>query len=291
MSCAEDLLAQIEQFAAASPLPRVRALHLPPLRPVYDHAEFFALELEDGAIGLSYALLDHTLEDLNASGPRQRIAGADPLALARGHAHAKGIAKTVGFAAINALTRALYDRAGFVPPPAGDSIGAMAPAPGDHVGMIGLFRPLLARVVASGARLTVIELNERLAGAREGYVVTLDRRALAGCNKVVATSTLLLNDTLDDMLAACRAARWFALIGPTAGCLPDALFARGVTLIGGNWIVDGRAFIDALRAGERTGPFSRKYALTRAGYPGFEALSRRAAGRSRPQTHGPAPDS
>jgi uncharacterized protein (DUF4213/DUF364 family) len=58
--------------------------------------------------------------------------------------------------------------------------------------------------------------------------------------KVVSTSTLLLNDTLDRMLGHCRNARWFAMVGPGAGCLPDALFARGVTLLGGSWIATDR---------------------------------------------------
>jgi uncharacterized protein (DUF4213/DUF364 family) len=95
---------------------------------------------------------------------------------------------------------------------------------------------------------------------------------------VVSTSTLLLNDTLDRMLGHCRNARWFAMVGPSAGCLPDALFARGVTLVGGNWIRDGAGFVDALKRGESTSPFSVKTALTRDTYPGGAALLARAAG-------------
>ncbi len=279
MTFANDYLAQLERFAAAGPLPRVRALHLPPppsSDPGANKGEFCALELDDGSLGLSYVLLDDALARLRDQGEGLGLAGADSLALARRYASADSCAKTLGFAAANALTRCLFDRAGFAPPASRDSIGEMAPARGEHIGMIGLFRPLLGRVLESGARLTVVELNPALAGEADGYRVTLDAAELETCDKLVSTSTLLLNDTLDRMLGHCRAARWFAMVGPSAGCLPDALFARGVTLLGGNWIEDGVGFVAALRRGESTSAWSTKSALTPASYPGFEALLARA---------------
>lgn len=280
MSFADDYLAQLAAFAAQGPLPRVRALHLPPPPtgdPGENKGEFCALELDDGSLGLSYVLLDDTLARLRTAGGDLGVAGGDALALARRYASADSFGKALGFATANALTRCLYDRAGFAPPASRDSIGEMAPAAGEHIGMIGLFRPLLGRVLESGARLTVVELKAELAGAAQGYRVTVDARELETCAKVVSTSTLLLNDTLDRMLGHCRNARWFALVGPSAGCLPDALFARGVTLVGGNWIRDGAGFVDALKRGESTSPFSVKTALTRDNYPGGAALLARAA--------------
>lgn len=282
MSFAADYLAQLEGFATAGPLPRVRALHLPPQPQAHASAnkgEFCALELDDGSLGLSYVLLDDTLARLRAAGDGLGLAGADALAVARRYASADSFTRALGFAAANALTRCLYDRAGFRPAPSRDSIGQMEPHAGEHIGMIGLFRPLLGRVLESGARLTVVELNPDLAGDAGGYRVTLDATELGSCEKVVSTSTLLLNDTLDRMLACCRAARWFAMVGPGAGCLPDALFARGVTLLGGNWIDDGAGFLAALTRGESTSACSTKSALTPDTYPGFATLLERAAHR------------
>lgn len=275
MSFAAEYLAQLEAFAAHNALPRVKALHLPPplteANREANKGEFCALELDDGSLGLSYVLLDDTLDALRRKEGDFALAGADALAVARGYLD-DGLHKTLGFAAANALTRCLYDRTGFVPPPAGDSIGRIDPQPGERIGMIGLFKPLLGRILASGARLTVVELNPELVGERDGYVVMLDARALETCTKVVSTSTLLLNDTLDRMLVCCRNARWFALVGPSAGCLPDALFARGVTLLGGNWVTERVGFIDALRRGESTSPYARKTALTPMSYPGTDML-------------------
>lgn len=277
MSFATDYLAQLEAFAARGPLPRIRALHLPPAGDGADgKGEFCAMELDDGSLGLSYVLLGDTLDRLRGGSEGHGLTGADPLAVAGRYAAVDSYEKTLGFAAANALTRCLFDRAGFQPDASGDSIGRIDPQPGEQIGMIGLFRPLLGRILQSGARLTVVELKPELAGEADGYRVTLDAEELAACGKVVSTSTVLLNDTLDRMLGCCRNARWFAMVGPGAGCLPDALFSRGVTLLGGSWIRDRAGFIDALQRGETTSVFSAKSALTAERYPGFAALLDRA---------------
>ena len=279
VSFATEYLAQLEAFAALGPLPRVRGLHLPPLQyTLGNKGEFCALELEDGSIGLSYVLLDDTLERLRDGADSFGLAGADTLALAHRYVSDRGIWKTMGFAAANALTRCLYDRAGFRPGDSSDSIGHLNPHPGEHIGMIGKFTPLLGRIIESGARLTIVELKPELVGEHDGYRVTLDAEQLSDCGKVVSTSTLLLNDTVERMIACCRNAGWFAMVGPSAGCLPDALFARGVTLMGGSWIIDRDGYTAALRGGVSLSAYASKFALTAANYPGFEELLARASG-------------
>jgi uncharacterized protein len=278
MDVAQELLSMLGRFGERARLPKVRALHLPPASLAHTKAgEFCAIELEDGSLGLSYVLLDASSKRLVADGgdPTLGLEGAQPLALARWFTSEPGARRTLGFAVVNALTRCLFDRAGFVPGPSPDSIGMLDLAATDHVGMIGLFPPLLKDIVKTGARLTVAELRADLAGEHAGYRVTLDREELATCNKVIATSTLLLNGSLEAMLSACRQARSFSLIGPGAGCLPDPLFSRGVTLMGGTWITDGESFRTALRIGEPWTASARKFALRREDYPGFEALVER----------------
>ncbi len=277
MTFATDLIAELERATAGHSIPRVRALHLPPPEAAESrNGEFCALELDDGALGLSYVLLGGILPRLAASDDPHTIVGMDALQLARefvaptaGAGGDAEIRRTLGFAAANALSRTVMERMGFAPPRAIDSIGGIDPQAGDHVGMVGLFTPLLKQVTAAGAQLTVIELNPDYAGHYDGYRVTLDAAALEDCNKVLSTSTILLNHTVDDMLAHCRRARRIVLIGPSAGCLPDPLFARGVTVVGGSWITDRAGFIDALRRGESWSGFAYKFALPAADWPGL----------------------
>lgn len=275
MSVAAEIVALVERLAAVAPLPRVRGLLLPPADKAGEQeGEFCALELEDGSMGMSYVLLGDTQARL-AELADHELRGADALQIARWYATGLGVRRTVGFAAANALCRWFFDRAGFVPDASRDSVGELQPAPGDCIGMVGHFGRLIERIVATGAELNVIELRADLAGDYPGYRVTLDPGALAGCNKVLSTSTVLLNDSLDPILANCAAARWFAMVGPGAGCLPDPLFARGVTLLGGTRVIDREAFRAALLAGESWSPHARKFALSPHAYPGFEELLKR----------------
>lgn len=276
MTFASDLVAELERATAGRPVPRVRALHLPPPEAAESKSgEFCALELDDGALGVSYVLLDDMLARLAASGDPHTIVGMDALQLAREFSAPAGTAgdaelrRMLGFAAANALSRTVMERMGFAPPRATDSIGGIDPQAGDHVGMVGLFSPLLKQVTAAGARLTVIELNPDHAGQHDGYRVTLDAAELEHCNKVLSTSTILLNHTVDRMLAHCRKAERIVLIGPSAGCLPDPLFARGVSMVGGSWITGRAGFIDALRRGEPWSAFAYKFALGAADWPGL----------------------
>lgn len=279
MTVAREILSRLERLGEAGlALPRISALHLPPASADGTRdGEFLALELDDGALGLSYVLLDDTVARLRASPPGARLAGAAALEIARGWEVGTGAERTIGFAAVNALTASLFARAGFRPAGAADTIGELDPRPGDRVGMVGLFPPLVPRIVATGAQLTVVELKAHLAGEREGYRVTLDAGELRGCNKVLSTSTILLNDTVDRILSCCAGAEIVAIVGPGAGCLPDPLFARGVTLVGGTSVEDRGGLTRAISAGEKWGASVRKFALRREAYPGFEALLARAS--------------
>lgn len=281
---AAAVLAQLAAVAERWPGPKVRRLHIPqrPGEPGEHDAEFCAIELDDGAFGLSYILLGHTLDRLLAahgSGRSNAFAGADPMALAQRLIGGDEVERAVALAAINALTDSVWRRVGYQPPPAGNSLGDVVLGPKDHLGMIGFFPPLVQRVDEAGGRLTVVEMNAAMVARQQERFpkvhITLDRAQLAACNTVVGTSTMLLNDTLDQMLAAAPAATRFAVIGPSAGLWPDALFERGVTLLGGTQVVDGAAFAEAMAAGESWSGASRKFAISRQGWPGWRQITGR----------------
>lgn len=270
---AEIYLQLAEDVSTSLRTPRIRDLHLPPGQAGTGmDAEFCALELDDGSIGFSFVRLNDTERLLRAGDAVQGCRGMTALDLARGYARDDPVAKALGFAAINALSQSLFSRADWIPQPTADALGQLDPAKGEHIGMIGLFPPLVGRVTEAGARLTVLELRSDLAGERQDFRVTLDPRELATCEKIVSTCTVMLNDTLDKVLDAGRRARYFAIIGPTAGCLPDPLFERGVDHVGGRRVVDVEGFRDAFCAGEKWGAFAAKTGIQRGHYPGVREL-------------------
>jgi uncharacterized protein (DUF4213/DUF364 family) len=270
-SITELYVALAERIAARLGAPRVRALHLPPQTGTKE-AEFCVLELEDGSMGFSYVQLEGTETPLRAQHGERNYAGVDAASLARGYAGRDPVARTLGFAAINALSQSLFTRAKWIPSATFDPLGAIDPQRGEHIGMIGLFTPLIPLIIRAGARVTVLELRHELVRESAHLRVTLDPAELAPCEKVVSTCTVMLNDTLDAVLAACRKARHFAIIGPTAGCVPDPLFARGVETLGGRRVVDREKFLEAFASGGKWGAYAAKYVLAREDYPGVEEL-------------------
>ncbi|HYX66612.1 MAG TPA: DUF364 domain-containing protein [Burkholderiales bacterium] len=249
---------------------RVQRVVLPPLleKPGKE-GEFCAVQLDDGSIGLAFALLGNTLKELYRRGSRESVPAAE---LVQGYASDDLAARVLGLATISALARRLYERAGFKPDTSIDSFGSLALARGDRLGMIGHFTPLIEEARALGVAVTVLELRAELVREEPGLVVTLDPRRLSGCNKIVSTSTLLLNDTFEQVSAAWRGADAVAIVGPSAGCPPDPLFAAGVSAVGTAWVAEPEAFLSRLAAGQKWGATSRKVTLTPQRYPGLEAL-------------------
>ncbi len=58
-----------------------------------------------------------------------------------------------------------------------------------------------------------------------------------------------MNHTLEKILKVARKDAEIAVIGPTASMLPDALFARGVRVVGGVWVKKPDELLDVLAAG------------------------------------------
>ena len=258
-----------ERIDAALGPAGVKRIVLPPvLDAPGKEGEFCAVELDDGAVGLAFVLLGDSLRTLHERKRRETSAAE----LVRGYASDDLAARALGLAAINALTRRLYERAGFVPDGSLDSFGSLALARGDRLGMVGHFTPLIREARALGVAVTVLELRPELVREEPGLVVTLDAKRLSGCNKIVSTSSLLLNDTFEQVSAAWRGAEAVAIVGPSAGCPPDALFAAGVSAVGSVHVTDPDALLARLTAGEKWSGAARKVTLTPSRYPGLDAL-------------------
>jgi len=274
---AGELVAVARRIAGALRPPPVARVVLPPPEPGPDqHGSFCVVQLADGSTGMGYVLLGDTRERLRAFEPASSLAGRGALELAEGFAGEDPAARSVGLAAINALSRHLFDRAGFAPDFAANSLGSLVLGPGDRLGMVGFFPPLVRRAREEAIPLTVLELKEELVQEAPGLTVTLDPERLAGCGKIVCTSTALLNDSLDGLLARARGCSEFVIIGPSAGFVPDPLFARGVTGVGGAWVKDPPGLVERAARGERWGDASRKFSLRNdASWPGLDELVRR----------------
>ncbi|MBT7353710.1 MAG: hypothetical protein HN810_06300, partial [Acidiferrobacteraceae bacterium] len=104
------------------------------------------------------------------------------------------------------------------------------------------------------------------------FSVTADTARLVDCDQVLVTGSTLMNDTLDEVLACCNPAAHIALIGPTASCLPDPLFERGVDVVGSTTVIDLPGLLTRLEAGKSWNAGTAKYCIARKDYPGIVRL-------------------
>jgi uncharacterized protein (DUF4213/DUF364 family) len=267
----DDFRSMAHTMAAAVDMPEIAEVFLPPLykggQP--DDSEFMALRLHDNSVGISYVLVP---EDCRTSYERLRTVkpgSRSPADLAARFGSSEPIEHMLAMAALNAMCSHVMRSKNMRLDSATDSLGLLDIQAGDHVGMVGFFRPLIKRIEACGARLTVIELDDSYQQRFPDIHVTLDTAELRHCNKILCTSTTVYNNTLDAILNHCQKDAFVSVIGPTAGFFPDPLFDRGVDVVGGTLIHDGGLFMRLLKNKQRWTDARRKICFQKKTYAGL----------------------
>ncbi|MDH3377220.1 MAG: DUF364 domain-containing protein [Gammaproteobacteria bacterium] len=232
--------------------------------------EFALVVLDDGSAGLFYVWLDDTLERLVGIDPGE-VEGLNPAEyLAAGPRH--GLEhRALALGVMNAMSQWLFCAAR-IPLSGSGSMGDMAFTSSDKVGMVGLFPSLADRLQQQGTEFVVVEKDTALRDDYPQYTVSMNPQDLLSCTKILITGSTLLNDSLDDVLAHCAGAKRVSVIGPTASCLPDALFRRGVHRVGGSRVVDLDSLLARQVVDQPWGDAVQKYVLDRNHYPGLDRL-------------------
>jgi uncharacterized protein (DUF4213/DUF364 family) len=273
MSIRAELMKLVEQVNERVALPTVSQVYIPEPHIAADKdAEFGVLELEDGAAGLFYAWMGESQRGMSERFSASDIVGVDAIEIARSYLGDDDMARSLGLAAINAITQSFFAAANFEPEAAVNSMAGLALEAHDRLGMIGNFPSLVRNARTQGIPVIVVERKTHMLKDEDGIRITLDPEALRECNKIICTAATLINDSIDEMLGYCGHAETVAMIGPSASFFPDPLFAHGVDLIGGSRVLDAHAAITRQRAGLGLGDSARRYTLSRTTYPGTAAL-------------------
>lgn len=271
MSLKDEFTKLIARLTARHEIPPIVEVFFPPFQKGGQpkDSEFMAMSLEGGATGSSYVLVpDDHMERYTALKPSSFV-GESPIRFASEFGQGDSVNEMISIAAINAICQHVMRVTAFPLDTATDSLGLLSIAKGDRIGMVGLFRSLIGVVQEAGAQVVVIEKREALVGKFPDLPITLDLSALASCNKVLCTSTTVLNDSLEDILAICPPETFVSVVGPTAGYFPDPLFSRGVDVVGGRVVTDGPAFLKLLADRKRWGNATRKICFQKETYPGI----------------------
>ncbi len=271
MSLKNEFKKMIVKISSQFTIPTISAVFFPQFHKGGQpkDAQFMAIGLEGGAAGISYVLLpDEKMNLYNALSPGDFI-GKNPKEMAFEFGNEDPVKEMISLAAINAICQHVIKKTGFKAESATDSLGLLSLSKGDKIGMVGLFSGLVKPIRDTGAKLIVIEKNEQLIKKYPDLPITLDVSQLGTCNKVLCTSTTILNNSLDQILTHCNPDAFVSIVGPTAGYFPDPLFARGVDVVGGRVVNDGELFLKLLSQGKHWGSATQMTCFQKETYAGI----------------------
>jgi uncharacterized protein (DUF4213/DUF364 family) len=228
-----------------------------------------AISLEGDATGISFVLLpDEKMEGYTALQPTAFVA-KNPRGFALESGNDDPIKEMISLASINAICQHVMRETNYEVDSSTDSLGLVSISAGDRVGMVGLFFGLVKTIKKAGAELVVIEKKEQLIQKFPNLPITLDATRLSTCNKILCTSTTILNHSLDEILAHCSPDAIVSIIGPTAGYFPDPLFACGVDVVGGRVVKNGALFLQLLAERKHWGDATERICFQKETYAGI----------------------
>lgn len=273
MSIASDLLGLVNKVSQIYQIPAIERIFIPePVENASKLSNFGLLQLEDGSSGLFYTMLDPAQQGFDKLVKQHDLEKSDPVSLASRYLSDSQDERSISLAAINAITEFAWKKLSCRSGEASDSLGELELKPGDHLGMVGYFAPLLQRIEQKKISLTILEKKDDLPEIPDFVRLTHTAADLEACNKVLCTASTLLNNSLSEILAHSRHAEAIVLIGPTAGCFPDPLFKRGVTAIGGSRILNPELAVKRLKSGESLADSVSKFLIRRSQYEGLLKL-------------------
>jgi len=271
MSLKDEFKKMITELTTKFTLPPIANIFFPPFykggQP--KDAQFMAISLEGGAVGVSFVLLpDEKMEEYTAL-QSSSFVEKNPRRFALEFGNDDPLKEMISLAAINAICQHVMRETHFAVDYATDSLGLLSVSEGDRVGMVGLFSGLIKTIKKANAELVVIEKNKQLIQKFPNLPITMDATKLSTCNKILCTSTTILNNSLDEILAHCSPDAFVSIIGPTAGYFPDPLFVRGVDVVGGRIVKNGELFLQLIAEKKRWGDATQRTCFQKQTYAGI----------------------
>lgn len=213
---------------------------------------YAGVRLDNDATGIAAVLFDALPHGCTVMSAAESFAGSSAQNLLKYLVDGKNTLEVaIGLACANALIK---------PPPKDivddrEATTYLNLQPGEKVAMVGLFSPLVERIRATGAILTVIEKNpQRL----EILSPEAKSKTLKECEVAIITATTLLNKTFEETMRALGKPRSVALLGPSTPLVSEIFSDTPVTHLGGAIVADSARVMQIISEGGGT-PALRPY--------------------------------
>jgi uncharacterized protein (DUF4213/DUF364 family) len=222
---------------------------------------FTGVKLSNGAGGVSYTPVKDIPQAVCCPSSAGRI--FDPLKIngmkvadvLAGLISKEPVKVSVAIATLNALSAYCWERGltdNYRIQVDADALDVVRIPDESSIAVIGAFAPILRKLKSRGGKWWVIEQDPKTLKSDEmNHFIPADqsKETIAKADVLIITGVTLVNHTLEKILKVARKDAEIAVIGPTASMLPDALFARGVRVVGGVWVKKPDELLDVLAAG------------------------------------------
>lgn len=164
-------------------------------------------------------------------------------------------ATVIRLATLNALSAPFFENGRYRIDDSGDVSGVPALFNGRQICMVGAIIPLLKRLKEISVRsVSIIDYKKETqaeAEASYGTFVSPERTAetLALCDTAVFTGASVANGSIEQLISYVPAHAAFAVVGPTAGFVPEPLFRRNAVLVSTVVVTEADQALDVLAEG------------------------------------------
>ena len=206
---------------------------------------YTAAVTSDGGIGLAYTFLEGKTS-CSVAPPDIDVEGRPASALLEKLTSAVPIERSVALALVNALNHA---SALLLPDDTDNRLlfEKLAIREGSQVAMVGYFGPLVRRIESLNAQVHVIDEHRQI-----GSQVTLKEKLGHWADVLIMTSTTLLNQTTEDILACAGPDVKSVLIGPSTPLVAEAFEHLPIQMLAGTVPVNRDGVLKCVRHGQGT---------------------------------------
>jgi uncharacterized protein (DUF4213/DUF364 family) len=164
-------------------------------------------------------------------------------------------AGVIRLATLNALSVPFFEDGRYTVDASGDLSGIPALFRNRRICMVGAIIPLLKKLKELGpAEVAIIDRKKETreeAEAGYGTFITPERTAetLARCETAVFTGAAIANGSIEQLLSFVPDNAAIAIVGPTAGFVPEPLFRRNTAMVGTVAVTDSDQALEILAEG------------------------------------------
>ncbi len=194
---------------------------------------YTAVQLDTGDVGLAYTFRSEAGHSCTAMEMAGELSGKPAVELLGFIRQGDAISSAVGLATLNALLQRRISRGS-----GEDFLDLVGLRPGETVGMVGFFGPVIPVIKKAGCELFIFE--KELERGRGLYPPSEIPDKLPHCAVVILSATTLINHTFDAVITHVKKARAVVMLGPSTPLIPEVMGKYGVTLLAGMRVVDSQ---------------------------------------------------